>query len=780
MATKSKNPRPLAAFMVYFLSFSVFFVSAALFIWGVLNFHLDYKEDVTYTHSAISNLVTAGYDYALDGGADGAHIDLRTGNAATVREVFDGEGGNISYLITGKSIDPLSANTDAVTPEAFIAWIQQEMALSRNHFHPFSVESSDRGYDHLLVIRGNHFEETMNLRTGIMRRSASFIDSSYSSYSDRLDEIDSLEEDDVVICLAVRAEGAFTNNYGNIYRSYYTWYQRMVMLVVVAAAMLLSLLVFLLCRLNRQGLSIAKAKIAAFTGWFWVECKALALIVGLILTFLILDNGGLYYGEGIICFFCVFWLFWLLANDLRVGGRDVFRHNILNSVRERLLRLESKYPFCARMKRRLLHLVLLEIVLALLAGFMLLLFEGGGLLIDLFLVILGVFLLAHYIHIYFNDVDALDKIVEYTAKIRTGTAGGPLSIPSDSAFAATAANLNDIHSGMIRMVDDRVRSERMKVELITNVSHDLKTPLTSIINYVDLLGKETLTPDYANDYVKVLEGKAERLKNLVQDLFEISKANSGNVDLNLEQLCIQSLVEQTVAEQDGLRSQASVEIKLQMCEDPLTVRADGKKLHRVFENLLGNALKYSLAGTRVYIAVAREGDQARIDFKNVAGYEMTFTAEEIVERFRRGDVSRTSEGSGLGLAIAKSFLELNGGSLTIQLDGDLYKAVVRIPLYVPYGQRPPEDEQAAEPDAPLTQPKAPSVSRVWERLSARKNKKSGDAAAAPAAESPPAALPAETEKMPETEEKPADSPAQEAGAVLEAEGAQENGETDNR
>ena len=186
----------------------------------------------------------------------------------------------------------------------------------------------------------------------------------------------------------------------------------------------------------------------------------------------------------------------------------------------------------------------------------------------------------------------------------------------------------------------------MKVELITNVSHDLKTPLTSIINYVDLLGKENLSPDFANDYVKVLEKKAQRLKNLVQDLFEISKANSGAIDLNLEQLSIQSLVEQTVAELDQRTAQSGIEVKLQLCDAPLVVRADGKKLHRVFENLLGNALKYSLTGTRVYIVASQEGLNAQIIFKNVAGYEMTFTAEEIVERFQRGDTSRTTEGSG--------------------------------------------------------------------------------------------------------------------------------------
>lgn len=770
MATKLKNHRPFAAFMVYFLSFSAFFVSAALFLWGVMNVRLDYKQGGPYTHSAISNLIMSGYDYGFGTDPDEIYSDLRTGEDTTVRRVFAGEGGNISYLITGDNIEPLSGNTDAATPEAFIAEIEEEMELSRVHFNPFAVKSSYQGYDHLLVIRGNNLFEKMNIRTGTTQHSGVFSMSQYAKTlgHENISRVVQLAEDDLVICLAVRAEGAFTNNYGNIYRAYYLWFQGMLMLAVVAAAMLISLLVFLLARLNRQGLSIAKAKIASFTGWFWVECKALALIAGIAMLGLSLDSSfyqGMIYQENIIILFCAFWLLWLLANDLRRGGQAVFRHNIINSIKEKLLRLESKYPFCARMKRRLIHLILLEVVLALLAVLMLLLFQEGGIIIDLFLVLLGILLLAHYVHSYFKEVDAFDEIVDYTAMIRGGTATEPLTVPAESAFATMAANLNDIHSGMTRMVEDRVRSERMKVELITNVSHDLKTPLTSIINYVDLLGKETLTPDYANDYVKVLEGKSQRLKNLVQDLFEISKANSGNVDLNLEQLSIQSLVEQTVAEQDERRSQASVEIKLQLGGDPLTVRADGKKLHRVFENLLGNALKYSLAGTRVYITAVREGDYARIDFKNVAGYEMTFTAEEIVERFRRGDASRTSEGSGLGLAIAKSFLELNGGSLTVELDGDLFKAIVRLPLYVPYAQRHVEDEPAEQPPA-LVETKAPLISPVPRHWPFFKNKKSGGVSAPPA--EPPAPVPGQAEDMPAEQTPPTAGAGRETELALEA------------
>lgn len=720
MATKLKKHNPFLAFFVYGLSLSVFLGIAAVLILNIGSVKLDYKQTSIYRYNRIPRLLQAGYDYAAgDGFYSGgiiyagngeARVDdpeeiepnaqYRNGSQQAAEQVLAGEGGNIAYLIYGKS-GSLSSGTGAVTADAFIQEAEGELAASRENFHFFSVRSSSKGYDHLLVLRGGDLYEVINTRTGETRRQTTIAMSPYSAGFDEgtLNALNQLSAEDVTICLAVRAEGAFTSNYGTIYNAYYLWYQSMVTVLALAGAALVSLIVFLAVRLKRQSLDIAGAKLAAFTGWFWIECKAAAALAGLIVMFLVLDAGGGFWLESVVLLFIDFWMFWMLINDLRRNGREVFRHNIANSVRRLVTKFDSRYPFCARMKRRLLYLILAGLCLLFLALLLLLLFEEMGVVLDIFLALAGVFLVVCYVINYYRDVDVLADIVDYVSAIRAGEALTPLSVPSESAFAPMAANLNDIHSGMTRMVEERVRSERMKVELITNVSHDLKTPLTSIINYIDLLGKEALTPDYANDYVKVLEGKAERLKNLVQDLFEISKANSGAIDLNLEQLCVQSLVEQTVAELDQKSVQAGVEIKLQLCDTPLNVRADGKKLHRVFENLLGNALKYSLTGTRVYIAVTQEGGEVQIAFKNVAGYEMTFTAEEIVERFQRGDASRTTEGSGLGLAIAKSFLELNGGSLRIELDGDLFKAIVRLPLYVPYDQRSAVQESG--PEAPV-------------------------------------------------------------------------------
>ena len=211
-----------------------------------------------------------------------------------------------------------------------------------------------------------------------------------------------------------------------------------------------------------------------------------------------------------------------------------------------------------------------------------------------------------------------------------------------------------------------MKAEKLKTELITNVSHDLKTPLTSIINYAGLLVKE----DDGNEYARAIYEQSQKLKNLTEDLFEVSKAQSGNISVHLENLSIPELIGQTLAEFDH----PDLDFKTNI--PSLTIRADGKLMSRVFENLLGNIVKYSLPNTRVYIDACQQKQKTYITFKNIANYEMNFDSGEILERFARGDASRTTEGNGLGLAIAQSYTEACGGRLEISVDGDLFKVTL--------------------------------------------------------------------------------------------------------
>jgi len=240
-------------------------------------------------------------------------------------------------------------------------------------------------------------------------------------------------------------------------------------------------------------------------------------------------------------------------------------------------------------------------------------------------------------------------------------------------------NLNNIKEGFKLAVDKEIQSQRMKTELISNVSHDLKTPLTSIITYVDLLKDEDIEDQTRKEYIDILDRKSKRLKVLIEDLFQASKASSGNIELNIERLDVIALFKQTLGELEEKINDSTLNIKTNAPERKIICELDGKRTYRIFENIMSNILKYSMPNSRVYIDITESEKEVSFVFKNISAYEMNFDASEITERFTRGDKSRNTEGSGLGLAIAKSLIELQNGDLIITIDGDLFKLQVVFP-----------------------------------------------------------------------------------------------------
>ena len=238
----------------------------------------------------------------------------------------------------------------------------------------------------------------------------------------------------------------------------------------------------------------------------------------------------------------------------------------------------------------------------------------------------------------------------------------------------------DINKGFDDSMGEQMKAERMKIALVTNVSHDLKTPLTSMISYVDLLSKEEDLSPVAKDYVQILSDKTTRLKNIVADLFDLAKSTSGDISMEMETLDIKKLIEQTLGDMEDEVEKAGIPIKTNLPSDPVMIYSDGKKLYRVFQNVLDNALKYSLEGSRIYLELEEDGGDVVATVKNTASYEMNFTEEEILQRFSRGDKARSSEGSGLGLSIAESFTRVCGGKFKIVVDGDLFKVKISFPL----------------------------------------------------------------------------------------------------
>ena len=271
----------------------------------------------------------------------------------------------------------------------------------------------------------------------------------------------------------------------------------------------------------------------------------------------------------------------------------------------------------------------------------------------------------------------LSYIMDGTQRIKNGDIHHKLQLIGEDNFTTLADNINNIRDGLDKAIDSQLRSERMKSELITNVSHDLKTPLTSIINYIELIKKEeNITPEYLKDYVNVLDSKSKRLKVLIEDLFEASKASSGNIELNMEKIDIIQLLRQSIGELEEKLSEANLDLKINVPEDKVYVRADGRRLYRVLENLLSNISKYSLPNTRVYIDITEVEGRVKLIMKNISSYELNFDPEEIMERFKRADDSRNTEGSGLGLAIARDLVKLQGGEFAIDIDGDLFKSII--------------------------------------------------------------------------------------------------------
>lgn len=244
-------------------------------------------------------------------------------------------------------------------------------------------------------------------------------------------------------------------------------------------------------------------------------------------------------------------------------------------------------------------------------------------------------------------------------------------------FNALGEEFKNVRTGFEKAVCEEMKSQNMKTELISNVSHDLKTPLTGIKNYAELLGQNNVSEQDKQGYLENLQHYIDRLNNLIEDLFEVSKVNSGNIELNPVELNVVALIQQAQAETEDLLKQKNLTVILDAPENGIVQALDGDKTYRIFENLFTNIAKYALPGTRVYVSATAQPEYTEIVFKNISEAQMNFTPEEIVERFVRGDKSRHESGSGIGLAIVKSFTEVQNGTFSIEIDGDLFKAVVR-------------------------------------------------------------------------------------------------------
>ena len=295
---------------------------------------------------------------------------------------------------------------------------------------------------------------------------------------------------------------------------------------------------------------------------------------------------------------------------------------------------------------------------------------GIGLVVLIVFWVLCLYLLLKYTKQLTSIANALKNIYEGKENVKIDCTNFERDLKQMAEY------INGISSGLTKAVEESLKSERMKTELITNVSHDIKTPLTSIINYVDLLKKEEMPNEKTKQYLQILDEKSQRLKRLTEDLVEASKASSGNIKLNIEKLNVKELINQISGEYEDKFKENNLELILKIPKEEIIINADSRYLYRVIENMYSNIVKYALKGSRVYVDVLKNEDKTIIELKNISKEKLNISADELMQRFVRGETSRNTEGSGLGLSIAESLTKLQGGNFKIHLDGDLFKVVI--------------------------------------------------------------------------------------------------------
>lgn len=495
--------------------------------------------------------------------------------------------------------------------------------------------------------------------------------------------------------------------------------------IASAVAVVLTALIFIFAfRRDRRAF---EAVVARALGRVWVEVKL--LILGPLVVF-----GMSLFGWTSTerCFlFSILGVLTVYFLCLDIGrNHRFFGHNIIHSILVRVNDYHAMTTFEQRAVRRLYSTIAMVVFLVVFGIFgyavaVNFLYDHGqhardklALTVPLIALIGVIGTVWWYILALKRDLRDWNLLMAQITEMYGGDLNAVNHVPPTSNLYDCAMQLNMIRTGVQKAVEEGTKADRTKIELITNVSHDIKTPLTSVISYVELLKKEPGLPEAAKDYVNILSQKAQRLNSIVQDVFEVSKAATGNISLNLEDLDIGRLLKQTFVEMDETIQRSQLQFRVDIPDASMIVHADGQRLYRVFQNLIRNCTQYSLEGSRVYVALSAQAGVVQVSIRNISKTEITMNGEDLTARFVRGDQNRTTEGSGLGLSIAKSFTEACGGRFFVRTDGDLFIATVQFPLVERGGGEglfsyeksmgtPPAPSGAAPAPAPVPEPPLP-------------------------------------------------------------------------
>ena len=527
----------------------------------------------------------------------------------------------------------------------------------------------------------------------------------------------------VEVCMAVREtpmpylQGQYATGYVDndspMYRLYQGMEEAWQSYLTCAVTCIAGLFVLSLAFFWKEDRRRAEAAIAAKTRYVWTELRFLAVAVCLLYLFFgntsrgwwvdgiyttcysLLENApdglamAVSYGLGLplsnlpaVLALCL--VIWLIHNDHRYNPKP--RRSLLGSFRRALRARDLRRPVQKRLRRQAMAPMVVMAGAGIL-GVALMFVATEYWWWNVYIACITVTAALYFLVLLFFALSArrqlslardIGLVCDHIASIRAGDLSASLTLPEDADLRQAAEDLTNLQSGLQTALEDRTRSERMKVELISNVSHDLKTPLTSILSYAELLRQEPLE-GAAADYARIIDEKAQRLKSMVQDVFEVSKAAADQLPVHLERLDFAKLVRQTLADMADPIEKSGLAFRVDLPETEVPITADGKRMYRVFQNLIQNALQYALPGSRVYVTLTVSAGRAETAVRNTSRQELP-EGVDFTARFVRGDESRTDGGSGLGLSIARSFTEACGGQFRLETVADLFTAAVSFPL----------------------------------------------------------------------------------------------------
>lgn len=692
MDTKLKRSRVVSYVIIKLFVLGALFISVSLYIVGALNGYLtsSYMDTKLFGYTA-HMLISNVYDLA----SNNEYYNYDNYDAQTqehFNSILEENNGTFFYYVKKTDEQTVYQNSDCNSLEEF-----KNKYFNSPELYGMAIVFSDGKAT--AVKNGHTFnDDEWKLRYNL-----------FGSYGG----VDIGRDTEMGIAFASQSELQKLKGYGygsvyECWNDYDNGKHQMQMLPPIILG--LSAAVIIMAAFSKYR-TYMRSRIGAILIKVWIEIKIITLLGIALIVFSLLEWQYMFMYrmpfDTVHAFYMAIVLFWAYFQlcDLLSNGLDIFKVNIITtllkigrSLYRSINGRHQEHGFRRIMQERLLVIVKTGVACA---AIVICLIAVGVLTSSVDFVVLSVIIAfiglmimfsmsVRFAKDYTQVVKDIDTIMEHIELMSAGDINRQLKLPGENLLQPLANNINVLQKNMKASLEEKIKSERMKVELITNVSHDLKTPLTSIINYTDLLLEQKLSPDCANEYVAIINKKAMRLNAMVLDLFDVAKANSGNIDINMQRLNLSEHIHQCMAEMDEQIAACSNEIRLSLPDEPVYIMADGQKLYRVFENLLMNAIKYSLKNTRIYIMVHKRDDEAIFTIKNVSSYEMDFSGDDIVRRFVRGDPSRTTEGSGLGLAIAKSFVEVQNGKFSVDIDGDIFRITIQFKIAQ-------EDKKTTEP-----------------------------------------------------------------------------------